>query len=384
VKASERAFRLFREEFGTDPRALVRAPGRVNLIGEHTDYNDGFVLPAAIDRDLCIAIRPRSDSIIDVRSEGHDRSTFPLDVFQRRVEGWGAYVQGVAWALTESGLVLAGWDGAVASDIPVGAGLSSSAAIELATARAFEVTSEFSWEPKEMARLCRRAENAWVGVASGPMDQLAIARGRVDHAILLDCRSLGLEWVPIPAGVAVVVLDTGTRRTLESSAYNDRRAECEAAARALGVSALRDISETELRSHLARLPETLARRARHVVTENTRTIAAAAALRAGDAASAGRLMNESHRSLRDDFEVSSMALDAIVEAGRAAEGCLGARLTGAGFAGCAVALVERPAAARFEGAVAEAYARSTEQACRTYVCRASDGASVLIPLSIEP
>lgn len=384
MRAGERAVRLFRQEFGSEPRVLVRAPGRVNLIGEHTDYNDGFVLPAAIDRDLCIALRPRSDLHVDARSEGREGSTFWLGHFERRVEGWGEYVQGVAWALSESGRRLVGWDGVLASDIPVGAGLSSSAALELATARAFEATSGFAWDPTEIANLCRRAENVWVGVASGPMDQLASARGRPGHAILLDCRSLDFEWVPIPEGVEMVVLDTGTRRALEASAYNERRRECDAATRALGASSLRDVSETDLYSHRSRLPETLGRRARHVVTENARTIAAAAAMRAGDAESVGRLMNESHRSLRDDFDVSSVALDAIVEAAWAAEGCHGARLTGGGFAGCAVALVERSATAGFEKTVAGGYARSTGRTCTTYVCRASEGASILLSLSAEP
>jgi len=328
ISASDRAIPLFRREFGAEPEALLRAPGRVNLIGEHTDYNEGFVLPAAIDRDLCIAVRARADGLVDARSEGLDRCRFALERFETRVEGWGAYAQGVAWALKEAGHRLTGWDGVIASDIPVGAGLSSSAAIELASARAFEVTSGFGWEPTEVAKLCRRAENEWVGVASGLMDQLASARGRRDHAILLDCRSLDPEWVPIPDRAAIVILDTGTRRELETSAYNDRRRECEAAARALGVRSLRDVSEAELRSGWDALPEPLGRRARHVVTENARTLEAAEAMRAGDARSIGTLMNESHLSLRDDFGVSSEALDAIVEAAWAADGCFGARLTG--------------------------------------------------------
>ncbi len=382
MNASGRAVRLFREQFGGDPDALLRAPGRVNLIGEHTDYNDGFVLPAAIDRDLCVAIRFRSDPLVDVRSEGHASATVAIDGFERRSNDWGVYVQGVAWALSEAGHRLAGWNGAMASDIPIGAGLSSSAAIELATARSFQLSSGFDWEPTTIARLCQRAENAWVGLASGLMDQLACVRGRAGHAILLDCRSLDSEWVPIPEGVAVVVLDTGTRRELETSAYNDRRRECETAARALGVDSLRDASESDLRSRSTELGDTIARRARHVITENARTLATAGALRAGDAGQVGRLMNESHRSLREDFEVSSEALDAMVEAAQAAEGCFGARLTGGGFAGCAVALVERTATPAFELAVAGAYRERTGLTGEIYVCRASDGVSVL-PLAGE-
>lgn len=367
----------FQWVYGEPPAGVWAAPGRVNLIGEHTDYNDGFVLPIAIDRDLTIAIRPRSDHVVEVSSEGRESATIELDRFDGRSGGWAVYVQGVAWALTEKGYTLTGWDGAIASDIPVGAGLSSSAAIELATARAFEVTSRFDWEPTEIARLCQRAENGWVGLASGLMDQLACVRGRRGHAVLLDCRSLESEWVPIPDRAAVVVLDTGTRRELESSAYNDRRRECEAAADVLGVGSLRDVSVSDLRARTAALPERLLRRARHVVSENARTIAAAAALRAGDAVSFGRFMSESHRSLRDDFEVSSEALDAIVEEAGAAEGCFGARLTGGGFAGCAVALVERSAAPGFEREVALAYERRTGLTCEISVCQASDGASAL-------
>jgi galactokinase len=377
VNARERAVRLFRAEFSSEPDALVRAPGRVNLIGEHTDYNDGFVLPAAIDRDLCIALRPRPEPAIDVRSAERGSCRIAIDDFGRRSEGWGSYLQGVAWALSQAGHRLTGWDGAIASDVPDGAGLSSSAALELATAKAFEATSGFAWEPTTMARLCQQAENQWVGVASGLMDQLASARGRSGHAILLDCRSLELDLVPIPADVRMVILDTGTRRELGSSGYNDRRRECEAAARALGVASLRDVSETDLRAGASTLPDVLQRRARHVVTENARTLAAAEAMRAGDAETVGRLMSESHRSMRDDFEISSEALDAIVEAARPGPGCVGARLTGGGFAGCAVALVDRSSVSEFERAVATDYARRTGRECETFVCRASDGASAI-------
>jgi galactokinase len=272
---------------------------------------------------------------------------------------------------------LTGWDGAIASDIPVGAGLSSSAAIELATARAFQLTSGFEWQPTEIAKLCQRAENGWVGLASGLMDQLACVRGRRGHALLLDCRSLESDPVPIPDRTAIVILDTRTRRELGSSGYNDRRRECEEAARALGVASLRDASVSELYTRWAAIPDVPRRRARHVITENERTIAAAEALRAGDAELVGGLMNESHRSLREDFEVSSETLDAMAEAARSAEGCFGARLTGGGFAGCAVALVEATAISAFQLATAASYGERTGLACEIHVCRASDGVSVL-------
>jgi galactokinase len=378
IPASERARDLFGREFGGEPEVIVRAPGRVNLIGEHTDYNDGFVLPAAIDRDLCIALRARPDRVVDVRSR--DREAFVLDLaaIGRRRAGWGAYVQGVAWALADAGHTLTGWDGAIASDVPVGAGLSSSAALEIATARTFHVTSGFAWDPTAMAELCRRAENEWVGVPSGLMDQLASARGRRGHAILLDCRSLDVDWVPVPATTAIVVLDTGTRRELGGSGYEDRRRECEAAAAALGVASLRDLETVDL-PRADDLPEPLGRRARHVVTENARTVATAAAMRAGDAAGVGTLMRESHRSMRDDFDLSSVELDAIVAAADSAPGCHGARLTGGGFAGCAVALVEAGAVDAFGAAVAADYRAATGRACETSVCLASDGASEVSP-----
>jgi galactokinase len=375
MDAEARAIARFREEFRGEPSAVVRAPGRVNLIGEHTDYNDGFVLPAAIDRDLCIALRPRSDRLVDARPEGLANATVELDRFDHRAEGWSRYVQGVAWALVGSGRPLVGWDGALGSDVPVGAGLSSSAAIELATARAFEVTTGFSWDPTEMATVCRRAENDWVGVASGIMDQLASAHGREGHAILLDCRSLELEWVPVPRGIEIVVLDTGTRRELQTSAYNDRRRECDEAARALAVPALRDVSPAELEARAGDLPPILLRRARHVVTENARTLAAAAAMREGDLDALGSLLFESHASMRDDFELSSEALDAMVDAARAGPGCVGARMTGGGFAGCAVALVRREVVDEFERSVSTAYTNATERSGAVFQCRASGGAS---------
>jgi galactokinase len=376
MDAGDRAVRSFRGAFGHAPDALARAPGRVNLIGEHTDYNEGFVLPAAIDRDLCIALRPRSDALVDIRTEGHDRRSIALEGLERRRGDWSDYVQGVAWALSEAGHRLVGWDGVVASDIPIGAGLSSSAAIELATAKAFETSSDLTLGPTEIAALCQRAENRWVGVASGLMDQLTCARGRRDHAILLDCRSLDVELVPVPHGVSIIVLDTGTRRALQRSGYNDRRRECEAAALELGVGSLRDVPATRFSGSTAPLPMPL-RRARHVVTENERTLAAAEAMRAGDSRTMGRLMNQSHASLRDDFEVSSEPLDAIVEAAQTADGCFGARLTGAGFAGCAVALVDEKAVVDFERAVSIAYARATGRTSAVHVCRASDGASAI-------
>jgi galactokinase len=258
---------------------------------------------------------------------------------------------------------LTGWEGTVSSRVPVGAGLSSSAALELAAARTFAATSNLKWDPVETAMLARKAEADWVGVQCGVMDQLVSAAGRKGHALLIDCRTLRIEPVPLPAGTAVVILDTGTRRQLADSGYNERRAQCEEAARELGVKALRDAE-----GRIDRLGGVLQHRARHVVSENERTLQAAEAMRSGDAEKLGKLMNASHASLRDDYEVSTPALDAIVEIAQARPGCLGARMTGAGFGGCAVALVREDAAPDF--------GKKKNLGARTYLCRAADGVSL--------
>ncbi|MBX6364604.1 MAG: galactokinase [Gemmatimonadetes bacterium] len=373
----ERVEREFAERFGGAPTFVVRAPGRVNLIGEHTDYNDGFVLPIAIDREVRIALRPRGDGRVVLRSLDYDETLVLEPAAVRRTgAGWGEYVKGVAWALREAGLTAAGWEGVMAGDVPRGAGLSSSAAVELAALRAFAAAGGLPWRPLEMARLGQRVENAWIGVASGIMDQTVIAAGRAGHALLIDCRSLAIEPAPLPDGAAVVVLDTGTRRGLVGSAYNDRRRQCEAAARHFGVAALRDVALDGFRERAAGLDPVTHRRARHVVTENDRTLRAADAMRRGDVAGLGRLMDASHASLRDDFQVTNAALDAIVEIARAQPGCHGARMTGAGFGGCAVALVDADAAAAFVAEVGRRYAALTGLRAECYVCQAADGASV--------
>lgn len=368
---------VFQSHFSADPALIVRAPGRVNLIGEHTDYNDGFVMPLAIDRAVWIALRPAGGRVVRAYSLDFDAwGGFELDCLERGADGWLEYLKGVAWSLAESGHTLAGWEGVVSGDVPLGAGLSSSAAIEMATARAFAAVSGIQWDPAAMALAAQRAENQWVGVNCGIMDQLIAGVGRAGHAILIDCRSLATRAVPLPSGAAVVVLDTATRRELATSAYNERRAQCEAAARAFGVQALRDVSVERFGRESGTLDPLTRRRARHVVTENARTERAADAMAAGDAAALGRLMYESHDSLRDDFGVSSAALDAMVEAARDG-GCLGARMTGAGFGGCAVALVESGRAAAFVARVTAIYAARTGHTPAIYVCQATDGADVV-------
>jgi galactokinase len=377
MRAPERAVAGFRTRWGAEPPLLARAPGRVNLIGDHTDYNDGFVLPMAIDREVWIALRPRADRRVKAISESDPRPV-GLTVDAGGVEaGWGAYLQGVSWALREADLPVQGWDGFVASDVPVGAGLSSSAALELAAAMAFLAGAERRPGLVDLARLAQRAENDWVGVSCGIMDQLVVAAGRAGHALLIDCRTLEARPVPLPAGVAVLVLDTTTRRDLVASAYNQRRRECEQAARVLGVAALRDVDAADVARHAERLGHPLVGRARHVVTENDRTRRAAEALGRGDVRTTGSLMAESHVSLRDDFEVSSDALDAIVDAAAVQPGCHGARMTGAGFGGCAVALVDGSAAERVAEAAAGLFRTETGHDARVLVCAAAAGAEVL-------
>jgi len=389
---------MFKARFGQAPEWVVRAPGRVNLIGEHTDYNDGFVLPLAIDRAVWIALRRRDDRRVVVESADFPaRGEFGLDDLageharrgedarrpdqtlpekQAAAVAWYEYLKGVAWTLQGAGYRLSGWEGVVGGDVPVGAGLSSSAALEMATARAFAAASDLPWDPARMARLAQKAENQWVGVNCGIMDQLISGCGKAGHAVLIDCRSLEIQQVPVPPETVVVVLDTATRRGLVESAYNQRRAQCEAAARVFGVRALRDVPLEDFQRRVAELDPETARRARHVITENERTLLAAAALRHGDASTAGRLMNQSHQSLRDDYEVSSPALDAMVEAAQAHPACYGARMTGAGFGGCAVALVQADAADDFSRFTAAEYTRRIGKVPSVYVCKPTDGADI--------
>ncbi|MDW8343058.1 MAG: galactokinase [Verrucomicrobiae bacterium] len=357
----------FQKEFGSRPHVLVRAPGRVNLIGEHTDYNEGFVLPMAIDRATWIALRPRTDEQVRLHSLAHGETmTFSLSALTKNHRHWAEYAKGVAWALQQAGHRLCGWEGVVGSDVPIGAGLASSASFELAVARAFAAVSQLPWDPVGMARLCQRAENQWVGVNCGIMDQTIAAAGKAGHALLIDCRSLDLQPVPLPTGCKVVVMDTATRHGLVNSEYNQRRAECEAVARQFGVRALRDLTPQQL-------PANVSRRARHVVTEIDRTLRAA---QTRDPVEFGRLMNASHDSLRDDFEVTNKELNIMVECARAIRGCYGARMTGAGFGGCAVALVAASAADEFVHRVAETYAARSGLTPKIYICTPSDGASV--------
>ena len=369
------------QEFNSDPAFIVRAPGRVNLIGEHTDYNDGFVFPMAIDRATYIALRPRDDNkVLAISIDMNDRREFALDDLPPpEANNWSDYLTGVAWALQERGMALRGWEGVVSGDVPIGSGLSSSAALELVTARAFYCVSDFKWDAAKMALACQVAENNWLGVKCGIMDQMISAAGVQDRALLIDCRSLETFTAPLPKGTAVVILDTGTRRGLVDSKYNERREQCEAAARHFGVSALRDVDGATFEERAPELDPLIRRRARHVITENERTLRARDAMNAGDAAVLGQLMIESHISLRDDFEVSSPALDVIVDCANSEENCFGARMTGAGFGGCAVALVNADGAEDFVERVSISYAKATGNQPTLYITEASKGAETVYP-----
>lgn len=374
----ERIVTSYQSLFGSTPDLLVRAPGRVNLIGEHTDYNDGFVLPMAIDRAVWLAVRPRQDRQVSVFSlDFEQQAQFGLETLAYQEQGWPEYIKGVAWALQEEGHSLLGWEGVVAGDVPLGAGLSSSAALEMASARVFAALAHIPWNATAMAGLGQKAENEWVGIKCGIMDQMISAAGEAGHALLIDCRSLATQTVPLPPGTAVVILDTATRRGLVDSAYNERRAQCEAAAEYFGVPALRDVSLQRFESEGGQLDEVTHRRARHVLTENDRTQQAAAALRQGDPVVMGQLMRASHASLRDDFEVSCPELDLMVRFALAEESCYGARMTGAGFGGCAVALIRLEEARSFSQRVATAYREATGLEPSLYVCRAAAGAQIV-------
>jgi galactokinase len=370
--------REFEVRFGAQPNFIARAPGRVNLIGDHTDYNDGFVLPMAIDRATWIAARPRADRRVVLHSLDFETSaSFELGDSNRRDGEWSEYVRGVAWAIQHSGREIGqGWEGVSAGNVPVGAGLSSSASFELAVARVFAAVAGIPWEPAFMARAAQRAENDWVGVNCGIMDQLISAAGIAGHALLIDCRSLASRAVPIPASCTVVVLDTATRRGLVDSEYNERRAQCDAAARFFDVPSLRDVSEQSFEALSQRLDPVIRRRARHVVTENARTISAATALECGNLESVGRSMAASHASLRDDFEVSRRELDLVVKIAEHEDACFGARMTGAGFGGCAVAIVESAGIDQFTRDVARDYEKRAGLSPSVYVCAASEGATL--------
>jgi galactokinase len=372
----------FRTQFGGEPAAIARAPGRVNLIGEHTDYSEGFCLPCAIDRETLVAWRPREDGIVTALAcdEGGavDRFDLAEPLVPRPDLLWANYVRGTLAALQADGIALKGADLAIAGNVPLGAGLSSSAALETAVATAFEQRLGLRLDAGRKARAGQRAEHEFAGCQCGIMDQLASAAGRAGHALLLDCRSLATQPIPMPDDVAVLVLHSRVKRGLVDSEYNLRRQQCTEAATALGLTMLRDADAAALERLKGRVSEVVYRRARHVVTENDRTLRAAEALRAGDLRGAGMLMRESHVSMRDDFDIVPPAVD---ELARIVNGVLdgegGARMTGGGFGGCVVALLRTGAVAAVCEAVERDYRAPSGEPALIWTCRASDGAGAL-------
>jgi galactokinase len=382
--------RAFRERFGHDAAGIWSAPGRVNLIGEHTDYNEGFVLPFAIDRRTLVAAGPRDDAALRLASTFDDSDTLYLEVGLADLDGirqldespldWAAYPAGVAWALGRSGADLAavpGLDLMFDSNVPVGAGLSSSAAIEGATALALVDLWRLEFDRPALAGIGRLAENDYVGAPTGIMDQMAAMLGRRDSAVFLDCRSLEAQVVPLgftEAGLAVVVIDTGVTHAHATGGYGERRASCEKAARLMGVPALRDLTVDDLNRAEDKLSNETFRRLRHVVTENQRVLDAVAALRAHDHVTLGTLLDASHRSMRDDFEISTPELDLAVEIARE-NGALGARMTGGGFGGSAIALVPVDDVSRMQVAVDGGFAEHGFGQPEVFTVAASDGAT---------
>jgi galactokinase len=359
---------------------VVRAPGRVNLIGEHTDYNEGFVLPAAIDLEIRIAYLPTGDRRVElVRLDGGERDGFDLDSARPKAGTWLDYVAGTAWALGEAGLPCTGLRGVIASTLPPNAGLSSSAAIELAAAWALLGDDTLDTDRFALARLCQRAENAYVGVQSGLMDQFAASCGIAGSAVLLDCRSHEWRPIPLPPDLELVVCHTGSPRHLDGSSYNLRRRQCEAAVATFAaedpsIRSLRDVTPEMLADAGDRLDPVARRRAEHVVSENARVLSTVEALAADDLATVGRLFAESHASLRDRFEVSSPELDAMVEIATGVPGVVAARMTGAGFGGCTVNLVRHDAVEALRTAVGERYQAMTGLSPRVFAVDAVDGA----------
>ncbi len=370
----------FEHHFAGEPR-LFRAPGRVNLIGEHTDYNDGFVFPMAIEFYTTVAIVPTRDRKLYIRSENMDELiAIDLDDNEERRNHWSDYVSGMAWALEKEGFRLPGASLLIESEVPVGAGLSSSAALEMASALALLSTVGGELDSQQLALLGQRAENQFVGMNCGIMDQFISVHGKKDHALFLDCRTLDYELVPLKADrVRIVICNTMVKHELGASEYNKRRAECEKGVELMsadypGIKALRDVTLKQFEKVQHKLPEVVRRRCRHVITEDERTQASIAALNDEDLEEFGRLMNASHDSLRDDYEVSCKELDLMVDIARSQPGVLGARMTGGGFGGCTVNLIWADAVDDFVEDVAREYRESIGLQPAIYISVPSDGA----------
>ena len=368
----------------------VRAPGRVNLLGEHVDYNEGPVLPAAIDRAVYLAASTTTTNYVELYAPNIGEDViFSLDNLASKqnlsgdpLPNWAYYPAGVAWAIQESGRQLCGIQAVYISDVPIGAGLSSSAAVEMAFAVTWQTMGGWAADPLTLALLCQKAENLYVGVSCGLMDQFASGHGVRDHALLLDTRSLEWQALPLPTSTTLVIADTGVRRNLASSPYNDRRAACEKAVKILrmdlpNIRSLRDVNPNDFSRLYHSLPLEIRMRAEHVITEIQRVFSGAAALQSGDHDSFGELMFSSHASLRDLYDVSTPELNALVAISRSNPACIGARLTGAGFGGCTVNLIHQDLADNFIQDLSEQYLLNTGKEAEIFVCHASQGAGLM-------
>jgi len=380
----------FEARYGVKPKLLIRAPGRVNLLGEHVDYNGGPVLPAAIDLAVYLAGSPTNSNLVQLYAPDIGKEiTFSLDNLGVKQDtdanplpNWARYPAGVAWAIQQSGRQVSGLQAVYASDVPIGAGLSSSAAVEMAFALFWQVIAGWEADRMTLSLICQQAENQYVGVSSGLMDQFASAHGVRDHALLFDTRSLDWEAVPLPADTSLVVADSGVRRSLTTSAYNERRASCERAVELLradlpNIQSLRDVSLDEFNQLRQNLPPEVRKRAAHVIKEIERVFSAVAALRSGDQQTFGQLMYAGHASLRDLYQVSTPELDALVEIASEIPGCIGARLTGAGFGGSTINLVEQDHTDAFIQGLRQGYFQATGNETEVYLCQASQGAELV-------
>jgi len=386
----ERIVKVFNDTYGVEPAHIARAPGRVNLLGEHVDYNDGFVLPTAIDRATYIAFSPVESIHSSITAVDMDQRAFfsPQTIPTKTqtdstpLPDWAQYPAGVMWSLRENNLEVRAMNAVFASDVPRGAGLSSSASVEMAFAIAWQTLGGWALPPIQLALLAQRAENEYVGVKSGIMDQFASACGMEGKLLMLDCRSLEWKTLPLPENVSIVIADTAVRRKLTSGEYNKRRAACDEAVKLLqqelpGIKSLRDVGLDDFNRLENALPREARMRARHVVEEIARVKQAERSLEAGDVRGFGALMNECHVSLRDLYEVSCPELDAMTRIAQSLEGCYGARLTGAGFGGCTVNLVEKSFAEEFSTALAKSYEAETGITPQVYISHPSNGAGLL-------
>jgi galactokinase len=375
------AVHAFKTRFGSSPTHVATAPGRVNLIGEHTDYNNGFVLPVAINRQTVTVASLRDDSMLGLFSKNNDSfiQVSLATLAATKEHSWSNYSKGVVFELQKRGHKLQGANLVINSDVPIASGLSSSAALEMATAYALLALNKISLPPQEIINVCHRAEFDFVGVHCGVMDQFISCIGKRGHALFLDCQSLAYEYVPIPADVAFVVCDTSVGRQLAASEYNIRRQQCADGVRGLktvlpSIQTLRDVSHENFEQHKGRLGNLIQRRSKHVIFENRRVLQSVAALRKNDLSEFGKLMYQSHLSLKNDYEVSCPELDVVVDICAEEEGVYGARMTGAGFGGCAICLVKREFAEAVVHRLLVEYPQKTGRSPSVYLCTAEDGA----------